>query len=278
MPLSTTRWPYNHGSVFEQMYCRLWTELNCQLGNINRKACNKWGSLRWNCFIGDSDSNLPVEEHFLWYCGVCVCVVGSLRCLCAAVQWNRVHFDTEKRSDEMLMMYMFCLWCMAELGTAALASFLNISIEFPSKRCSPFESQQPFDKVHLIHLAGLFWWLTTKLSLHLINHRCLLVAENTLPRRWYGKMACSVEHRRRNLINLKIYYRLICPPESLQSQLEFHLTLTGNRGEGELNFTWQTINQQWDSFIILIPCNTSNKVNFVFSYYWSFFSYYWISN
>lgn len=63
----------------------------------------------------------------------------------------------------MLMMYTHFVYSvymrLAQQCEQVFEHFNWISVKTAAHLL--FKSQQPIDKLHLIHLAGLFWWLTT---------------------------------------------------------------------------------------------------------------------
>lgn len=124
MPPSATRCPYNHGGVF---WCLLVDKIKLSAGRkqaempliseIPLGETVYW----WLCLY---------REVFLWYSG-----------LCSVIWHNRVHFDTEKRSCEILMMYTFVYGVCIQLVLQCEQVLEHFA--FLSKRCSLFKSQQP---------------------------------------------------------------------------------------------------------------------------------------
>lgn len=120
---------------------------------------------------------------FLWYFGE----YKVFTCVCVLLFDMSGYILTQKKGQvEMLMMYIFCVWYVHEAGTAVQAGIWTFQLNF----CQ-IAAQQPIDKVHLILLAALYWWLTTQMLVHLIHHWSLLWwkihfhADNV--ERWYAK-------------------------------------------------------------------------------------------
>lgn len=147
--MSTTRWPYNHWSVSDGLH-RRWNE-TVSWGKISKSAFNNCGSLKWSLL------NVTLIQGRVVFAGVYVPL-----CVCVMLFDITGCILTQKKVSWNVMMYAFCLWCAHGMFFKKFFSFFLPQCEQLTccqKGCSLFRSQ-PIDKVHLIHLAGLFWWLT----------------------------------------------------------------------------------------------------------------------
>lgn len=110
----------------------VWTKLNCQLRKISNNAF-RWGSLI-KVLTVVSDSSVPFSEFL-------VCVVNRHWCLFVWSYLSRpgVFWHSRKVSWNVNDPHILFVPCGTKLALRARAGFLNISIEFLSKRWPAFQ-------------------------------------------------------------------------------------------------------------------------------------------